>query len=39
MNGLIGEPLGYPLIHGVALKEEIKKFPSMKICVSTKRWR
>jgi 2,4-dienoyl-CoA reductase-like NADH-dependent reductase (Old Yellow Enzyme family)/thioredoxin reductase len=35
-KGLIELPLGYPLIHGIALKEEIKKLPNMKICVSTK---
>ncbi|MBN2061213.1 MAG: FAD-dependent oxidoreductase [Deltaproteobacteria bacterium] len=36
MSGLIETPLGYPLYHGVALKEEIKKLPNMEICVSTK---
>lgn len=36
MSGLIEKPLGHPLYHGVALKEEIKKLPNMSIYVSTK---
>lgn len=36
MSGIMEMPGGYPLIHGIAIKEELKKLPNIKICVSTK---
>jgi len=36
MSGFFNIPNGYPLVQGVALREELKKLPNMKICVSTK---
>ncbi|MDW8803122.1 FAD-dependent oxidoreductase [Clostridium sp. A1-XYC3] len=36
MSGIMDVSLGHPLVHGVALKEELKKLPNIKICSSTK---
>lgn len=36
MSGIMEMPLGFPLVHGIALREELKHLPNMKICVSTK---
>jgi pyruvate/2-oxoglutarate dehydrogenase complex dihydrolipoamide dehydrogenase (E3) component len=36
MSGIMEMPLGFPLVHGVALREELKHLPNMKICVSTR---
>lgn len=36
MSGIMDMPLGFPLVHGVALREELKLLTNMKICVSTK---
>jgi 2,4-dienoyl-CoA reductase-like NADH-dependent reductase (Old Yellow Enzyme family)/thioredoxin reductase len=36
MSGFFDIPNGHPLVHGVALREELKKLPNMSICVSTK---
>lgn len=35
ISGVMDVPAGYPLVHGVALKEELKKYPNMQICTST----
>ncbi|UWG96192.1 NAD(P)/FAD-dependent oxidoreductase [Dehalobacter sp. DCM] len=36
MSGLMEMPLGFPLVHGVGLMEELKKFKNLQIRVSTK---
>ncbi len=36
MSGIMEMSLGFPLVHGVALREELKHLPNMKICVATK---
>lgn len=34
MSGIMDVAVGYPLVHGVAIKEEVKKYPNLKIMVS-----
>lgn len=36
MSGIMPMPLGYPLVHGVAMMELLKSLPNMKILTSTK---
>lgn len=36
MSGIMEMGLGFPLVHGVSLMEELKKLPNMKVNVSTK---
>lgn len=36
MSGIMGMPLGYPLVHGVALMEQLKNLPALEIRTSTK---
>ncbi|WP_193708309.1 FAD-dependent oxidoreductase [Alkalibaculum sporogenes] len=36
MSGIMDIPLGFPLVHGVALKEQLKSLSNMKVCASTK---
>lgn len=36
MSGLMELPGGFPLVHGVALGDELTRHPHIKICVSTK---
>lgn len=36
MSGIMDIPLGFPLVHGVALKEQLKDLPNLVISTSTK---
>nr|WP_320026289.1 FAD-dependent oxidoreductase [uncultured Acetobacterium sp.] len=36
MGGLMELPGGFPLVHGVALGDELTRHPNIKLCVSTK---
>lgn len=36
MSGLMELPGGFPLVHGVALGDELTRHPNIKICVSTR---